>query len=120
MSDQTAIAAGAQIIVSLGDKSLGYKIDLVTCILTAVRDAHRDVMTPSQWHELNGALAHLGAATIGGVGQPVGRTPICTRWHHHQAALKPVEGGDQRALPGSQSVLEAWVAANPPSPRLTR
>ena len=72
-------------------------------------------MTPSQWHEINGALAHLGAATIGGAGQPVSRTPICTRWHQHQAALKPVDGDGQRALPGAQlSPLEAWLERNQP------
>lgn len=118
MSEQTAIAASQQIAVSLGDKPLGYKLDLVSALLVAARDAHREVMTPHQWHEINGALAHLGAATISGERVPISVTPVCTRWEHHQAMLKPAEGNNPRALPeGKLSPLEAWLDANPPAKR---
>ena len=114
MNDQSPVAAWQRIVVNLGDKPLAYKIDLVTALLVAVRDGHREEMTPSQWHELNCALAHLCAAMeSGGAKQAVRTVPVCTRWHHHMLTLK--EGEPVRpALPGGLSPLEQWLERNPP------
>jgi len=87
------LAQQAAVALDLGEKPLGYKLDFISALLVSVRDAHADTMSPLQREEIGRALAHLGQAGLQFPGCDHQRyerkIPVCERWHHYAAQLKP-------------------------------
>jgi hypothetical protein len=51
--------------IKIGNVPLTWKLDAIAAALDAVKQAHRDEMTPATWAAVNRAQDELGAASIG-------------------------------------------------------